>query len=379
MEKKEISVFKWYLINISIWFFLTILFFYLIPLLVAQDHQIAIDFFNFKIPRGESQSLNDRFEWPLIIYLFVFFILFLIGFYTAFPRDEHLGGKKGKLALGFKIILISLNFGMIFLFKDAKNNLLIKEPLFLGFWWVQILFRIAIFSSSFIFIPISNLFFVAIYKKGNRFEWFAMSCINGRKEASEMLISHYLDKQNFPAALKVSEKRKAGFDLIVRDYLRKNNVSDAINFAEKNDNESLDYVVDFFNENGRFSEAIELNLKLKDKWNRKRNMEETAKESALAGQTDITNKAINQIIQNDRYKESSIGDWTILYEVAILLEEKNLFPEYVNQLLTSTKNYVLSFEDDYEKELSIEKFNDEVDYSKLPDDSKKRFKELFKE
>jgi hypothetical protein len=160
--------------------------------------------------------------------------------------------------------------------------------------------------------------------------------------------------------------------------LKADNVAEAINFADKKDNDSIDSVVDYLNEKGRFSEAIDLNLKLKSTWDRAWNMEETAKKSALVGQTEITNKAIQQIIQYDKYKNSSYGDWKILYEIAIMLEEKSFYPEHVAKLLTSTKEHVLSFEDDYDKKASIENFNEDVDDSKMPNDSKKRFKELFK-
>ncbi|MFY7668135.1 MAG: hypothetical protein ACOVQG_05295 [Crocinitomicaceae bacterium] len=159
MEKKEISVFKWYLINISIWFFLTILFFYLIPLLVAQDHQIAIDFFNFKM--SSLQEKNQIIHTPFVIYLLVGSILLIFGLYTAFGRYSD----EGNFPLGSKIILISLNLLFILLFKDEKNNLILDVPMFFGFWWVQILIRIAIFSASVIFVPIANLFFEARYKR----------------------------------------------------------------------------------------------------------------------------------------------------------------------------------------------------------------------
>lgn len=201
----------------------------------------------------------------------------------------------------------------------------------------------------------------------------------GKNSASVSIVLYYLKCNDFDKAIDLAEKMNYGFNKIVNAYLKADNVAEAINFADKKDNDSLDSVVDYLNEKGRFSEAIELNLKLKSTWDRAWNMEETAKKSALVGQTEITNKAIKQIIKNDRYKESSYGDWKILYEVAILLEEKNLFPEYVNQLLTSTREHILSFEDKYDKNGSIENFNDEVDDSKMSDDSKKRFKELFKE
>ncbi len=159
MEKKEISVFKWYLINFSIWFFLTILFFYLIPLLVAQDHQIAIDFFNFKMT--PLQEKNQIIHTPFFIYLLVGSILLIFGLYTAFGRYS----VEGNFPLGSKIILISLNLLFILFFKDEKNNLILDVPMIFGFWWVQILIRIAIFSVSVIFVPIANLFFEARYKR----------------------------------------------------------------------------------------------------------------------------------------------------------------------------------------------------------------------
>jgi len=200
----------------------------------------------------------------------------------------------------------------------------------------------------------------------------------GKNSASETIVLYYLKMSDFEKAIDLSEKMNYGFDKIVNAYLKADNVAEAINFADKKDNDSIDSVVDYLNEKGRFSEAIDLNLKLKSTWDRAWNMEETAKKSALVGQTEITNKAIQQIIQYDKYKNSSYGDWKILYEIAIMLEEKSFYPEHVAKLLTSTKEHVLSFEDDYDKKASIENFNEDVDDSKMPNDSKKRFKELFK-
>jgi hypothetical protein len=196
--------------------------------------------------------------------------------------------------------------------------------------------------------------------------------------ASKTIIVHYLKRNDFAKAIDLSEKMNFGYDEIVNAYLKEGNVSQAIKFAEKNDNDALDIVVDYLNDENKFNEAIELNIKLKDQWDRVWNMKETAKKSALAGQIEITKKAIQQIIQYDKYKNSSYGDWKILYEIAIMLEEKSLYPEHVAKLLTSTKEHVLSFEDDYDKKASIENFNEDVDDSKMPNDSKKRFKELFK-
>jgi tetratricopeptide (TPR) repeat protein len=196
--------------------------------------------------------------------------------------------------------------------------------------------------------------------------------------ASTTIIVHYLKRNDFAKAIELSEKMNFGYDEIVNAYLKEGNVSQAIKFAEKNDNDALDIVVDYLNDENKFNEAIELNIKLKDQWDRVWNMKETAEKSALAGQIEIAKKAIQQIIDADRYHECSYGDWTILYEIAILLEEKKLNPEHISSLLTKCKEHILSFSDEYDKDASIENFCDAVDESKMAEESKVRFKQLFK-
>jgi len=168
MGKKYIRGYKWYLINCSIWLFLTILFFYLIPLLVSQDHQIAIDFFNFKV--APKKEINHQIDWLFIIYLIVGFTLLLIGAFAAVGRY----GDQGNPPLGVKIILISLNLFLVILFKDTDNNLIFNVPRFLSLLWVQILIRLILFLSL-TFIPISNYFYYATHEKANRFERFIIT------------------------------------------------------------------------------------------------------------------------------------------------------------------------------------------------------------
>lgn len=346
---------------------------------------------------GDNQIISNPTFWLGMLLTFVLIISFFAAAFYLLLAAIILTWSFIKLSWiytrvkFFILILISI-LESYFIYKFLSKEIIYSNPthefmiFVFGICSLVLLFHVIIEFSKDIKHNKNYQLTIAVetHLENNRLQ-DALSTFDkitqkeGKNSASESIVLYYLKCNDFDKAIDLAEKMNYGFDKIVSAYLKADNVAEAINFADKKDNDSLDNVVDYLNEKGRFSEAIELNLKLKSTWDRAWNMEETAKKSALVGQTEITNKAIKQIIKNDRYKESSYGDWKILYEVAILLEEKNLFPEYVNQLLTSTKEHILSFEDKYDKNGSIENFNDEVDDSKMSDDSKKRFKELFKE
>jgi tetratricopeptide (TPR) repeat protein len=346
---------------------------------------------------GDNQFISNPTYWLLMLLCIVFIVsffaaaIYLLGAAIILPWTFIKLSWIYTRVKFFILILISILESYL-IYKFLSKEIIYSNPthefmiFVFGICSLVLLFHVIIEFSKDIKHNKNYQLTIAVetHLENNRLQdalstFDKITLKEGKNSASESIVLYYLKCNDFDKAIDLAEKMNYGFDKIVNAYLKADNVAEAINFADKKDNDSIDSVVDYLNEKGRFSEAIDLNLKIKSTWDRAWNMEETAKKSALVGQTEITNKAIQQIIQYDKHKNSSYGDWKILYEVAIMLEEKSLYPEHVAKLLTSTKEHVLSFEDDYDKKASIENFNDEVDDSKMSDDSKKRFKELFKE